>query len=105
MSNEGLPLPELFRRALESASKAYSFPIIQRETQELVRSAVSDLRKVSDGIEFLALFSSNETLDDLATGDFVFLLVPYVLSETLSRITIENEDERQDVIRQSQVFI
>jgi immunoglobulin-binding protein 1 len=104
MSNEGLPLAVLFRRGLESASKAYLLPTVQKETQELIQSSVSDLRRVSDGIESLALFSSNESVDDLATGDIVYLLVPSVLSEMLSRVLIENEDDRQDVIHQSQVI-
>jgi len=102
MSSEGLPLPVLFRRSLETSSKAYPLPTIQKETQELLKAAVSDLRRVSYGIGSLALFSSNETLEDLATGDIVYLLVPYVLSDVQSRLSIEDEYEREEVIVQCQ---
>jgi immunoglobulin-binding protein 1 len=105
MSSEGLPLPVLFRRALEAGSKAYKLPTIQKETQQLLQAAVGDLRRVKSGIESLGLFSTNETLEDLATGDFVYLLAPQVLAELQSRINIENEYEREEFIIRSQVSV
>jgi len=104
MSSEGLPLSVLFRRSLKTASKAYLLPTNQKETQELVQFALSDLQRINNGIESLSLFSPNESLDDLATGDIVYLLVPYVISEMLSRIAVADEDERQDIIRRSQAI-
>lgn len=104
-SEEGLPLPVLFDRALQSASRAYDLPITQEETQSLVQAAVKDLLKVSSGIEALSLFSTNESVDDLATGDLIYLLVPYVLSEMNNRMRVQDEEERKIRIVESQVMI
>jgi hypothetical protein len=39
------------------------------------------LRAATEGVRRLALFSSNETVDDVATGDLKYLLVPFYLAE------------------------
>ncbi|KAI0707756.1 serine/threonine protein phosphatase PP2A-associated protein [Earliella scabrosa] len=92
-----VPLPLLFHRALTTASKALNLPTIEDETQELIRSALADLRQCSSRVAKLALFSANEQLADIPTRDLVYILVPYVLSEVTSRIRTTDREERIDL--------
>ncbi|KAI0664748.1 TAP42-like protein [Cubamyces menziesii] len=93
-----LPLSALFYRALTTASKACNLPTIEDETQELVRSSLSDLRQCSTRVSKLALFSPNEQLSDIPTRDLVYLLLPYVLSEVQSRVRTTEREERIDLV-------
>ncbi|KAI0672844.1 TAP42-like protein [Trametes maxima] len=94
------PLPSLFRRALITSSKALNLPTIEDKTQELVQSALSDLRQCTAHIAKLALFSPNEQLADIPTRDLVYLLVPYVLSEAQSRVRVTELEDRVDLARE-----
>ncbi len=51
------------------------------ETQEALTAGVGALRAAAAAVQRLALFSSNETLDDVATADLKYLLVPFYLAE------------------------
>ncbi len=103
-SNRNLPLAAIYKRALEATSKAYGLPTMQEETQTLVNSARDDLLQVYKAIDGLGLFSSNETTDDLATGDLVYILIPYILSEIISRVMAADIDQRKLQIYQSEVI-
>ncbi|TBU35609.1 serine/threonine protein phosphatase PP2A-associated protein [Dichomitus squalens] len=95
---EDVPLPSLFHRALTTASRALNLPTIEDETQELIQSALDDLRQCSSRVAKLSLFSANEHLTDIPTRDLVYILVPYALSEVLSRVRTTDRDERLDLV-------
>jgi immunoglobulin-binding protein 1 len=103
--NRHLPLAATYKRALEASAKAYALPTIQEETQALVNTARDDLLQVYRAIDGLGLFSSNESIDDLATGDLIYLLIPYILSEVISRTVAEDVDRRKQQILQSEVHM
>ncbi|KAG8948878.1 hypothetical protein FRC04_009216 [Tulasnella sp. 424] len=104
--DQGISLPVLFRRALESASEAYNLPTIEEKTQDLIKSSIRDLKNVSSRISALSLFSANETLEDLATKDMVYLFVPYALSEVNSRLNVGSDPEdRLRVVAESQASL
>ena len=44
-------------------------------------SGIAALRGAAEGVRRLALFSSNESADDVATGDLKYMLVPFYLAE------------------------
>ena len=46
-----------------------------------VASLLNDIRALQVYIEKLSIFSMNEELDDIATGDLKYLLLPYLLAE------------------------
>ncbi|KAI0807790.1 serine/threonine protein phosphatase PP2A-associated protein [Fomes fomentarius] len=93
-----IPLSLLFHRALLTASNALNLPTIEDETQELIQAALADLRQCGSRVAKLSLFSSNEQLADIPTRDLVYILVPYVLSEVLSRIRTKDREERIDLV-------
>ncbi|TFK94812.1 TAP42-like protein [Polyporus arcularius HHB13444] len=95
---EELPLSSLFHRALTTASKALNLPTIEDETQELIQTSLADLRQCSQRVAKLSLFSANEQLADIATRDLVYILVPYVISEVLSRVRSTDREERIDLV-------
>ena len=117
-------LPTLFRRALLNVSKASNLPTIQDETkvvplpffflkirfhswtwgnQELIDIARKDCRDSIARVAELALFSPNETLDDISTQDLVYLCVHYVAAEIESRARAIERDERLARLREAEV--
>ncbi|CDO73631.1 hypothetical protein BN946_scf185014.g101 [Trametes cinnabarina] len=96
---EDIPLSSLFHRALTTAAKASNLPTLEDETQELVQSALSDLRQCTTRVAKLALFSPNEQLADIPTRDLVYLLLPYVLSEVQSRVRATEREDRIDLVQ------
>ncbi|KZS88341.1 hypothetical protein SISNIDRAFT_459798, partial [Sistotremastrum niveocremeum HHB9708] len=93
-----LPLPVLFQRALKLVSDASDLPTVDDATQALVQSALVDLKVVSSRVNALALFSDNEALEDLATRDLVYLLVPYVYCEVAGKIKVDGADARMLIL-------
>ncbi|KAI0275910.1 TAP42-like protein [Russula aff. rugulosa BPL654] len=96
-------LPTVFRRALLNLSKASNLPTIQDETQELIDIALKDCRDSRARVADLALFSPNETLDDISTQDLVYLLLPYVSAEIESRARAIEKDERLSRLGEAKV--
>ncbi|EIM90345.1 TAP42-like protein [Stereum hirsutum FP-91666 SS1] len=87
-------LSSLFHRALLAASKATDLPTIEDATQELVDSALKDLKDVRTRVAELALFSANETLEDISTRNLVYLLVPFTVAELEGRSRASERDVR-----------
>jgi immunoglobulin-binding protein 1 len=113
-------LPTVFRRALLNLSKASNLPTIQDETQvllfffrqpfiaelagqELIDIALKDCRDSRARVADLALFSPNETLDDISTQDSVYLFLPYVSAEIESRARAIERDERLSRLSEAKV--
>ncbi|KAG1742418.1 TAP42-like protein [Suillus occidentalis] len=100
-----LPLPTLFSKALATASKAANLPTVDDETQELIQSAVTDLKELDRRVSALSLFSSNEILEDISTRNLVYLFARYVLAEVQNRMKTIDRDERMTVLKQTQVHL
>lgn len=96
------PLPALYAGALSAASTAENLPTIDDGTQELLRSSLSDLKQVNSRVTALALFSANDTLEDISTRDLVYLTVPFVLAQVENRIRFTEPDERMISLSQVQ---
>ena len=71
--------------------------------QELVQSAIADLRTLQSRIIALSVFSDNESLEDISTADLVYLLVPYVLAEVEGRVRTVDPEERLERAAHSRV--
>ncbi|KAI0703569.1 TAP42-like protein [Cytidiella melzeri] len=97
----------LFKRALETASKASNLPTIQDETQGLIQAAISDLVTLRSRVISLSLFSPNssETLSDISTRDLVYLLVPFVLAEVENRARTTGPSDRVERIGRAQRYL
>ncbi|GJE87069.1 TAP42 domain-containing protein [Phanerochaete sordida] len=100
-----LPLGNLFNRALITASKAFDLPTIQDQTQDLIHSSLSDLTTVRNRVRDLALFSPNETLQDIATKDLVYLFVPFTLAEVENRARTTDPQERLGRLGRAQAYL
>lgn len=72
-------------------------------TQELIQSALLDLRLVQSRAIALSLFSENDLLSDIATRDLVYLLVPFVFSEVEGRVRTVGPEERLERAEHSRV--
>ena len=71
--------------------------------QELIDIARKDCRSTQARIADLALFSPNETLDDISTQYLVYLFVPHVSAEIESRARAIERDERLARLREAEV--
>jgi len=113
-------LSTVFRRALLNLSKASNLPTIQDETQvvlflshqrsiaelagqELIDAALKDSRDSRARVAHFALFSPNETHDDISTQDLVYLFIPYVSAEIESRARAIKRDERLSRLGEAKV--
>jgi hypothetical protein len=114
-------LSTVFRRALLNVSKASNLPTIKDETQVVhdllsckrsfvecvgqvsINIALRDCRDSRARVANLALFSPNETLDDISTQDLVYLFVPFVSAEIESRARAIERDERLARLREAEV--
>ncbi|GJP56282.1 hypothetical protein CLOM_g15351 [Closterium sp. NIES-68] len=79
---DGLSLPALFDKAYDVHSRADSESV----PPEQVEMAIKYLAECTSRIRHLALFSSNEEIDDVATGDIKYLLVPWLHADLLQRV-------------------
>lgn len=71
-------------------TKTHTYTNNDEKTQEL-KTMYATLREAAVKIEMLSLFSPNEEIDDVPTSDMKYLLVPFMLAQTLSEIPqIEN---------------
>lgn len=86
MDTSEINLNELYTRGLNDMRKAESLSRSEAK-QDLFHNARRMLETASDLIESLALFSDNETIDDVATNDLKYLLVPAYLA----KITISSD--------------
>ncbi|KZT71255.1 hypothetical protein DAEQUDRAFT_749958 [Daedalea quercina L-15889] len=93
-----IQLSALFHRALRAAIKANNMPTMQDETQ----SSITDMRTLQLRVMTLSLFSDNENLEDIATKDLVYLLVPYALAEVEGRVRTVDPKERLECAERSQ---
>ena len=71
--------------------------------QELIDIALKDCRNSRARVADLALFSPNETLDDISTQDLVYLFLPYVSAEIESRARAVERDERLSRLGETKV--
>lgn len=71
--------------------------------QELIDIALKDYRDSRARVADLALFSPNETLDDISTQDLVYLFLPYVSAEIESRARAIERDERLSRLGEAKV--
>ncbi|CAG8955873.1 hypothetical protein HYFRA_00008723 [Hymenoscyphus fraxineus] len=83
------------RRALESSP----FPSQDPANQKILAAALSNYVKCLDLANRLSLFSPNETLEDLNSGDIQYLLINYHLAGLISRI--DNLQNRKHILEQS----
>jgi len=52
----------------------------------VISACLEDLKELRTQISDLAMFSPNDILEDIPTRDLVYLALPYVLAEVLSRV-------------------
>lgn len=64
--------------------------------QEAAAGGAAVLRSASAAVRRLALFSRNETADDVATGSLKYLLVPSLLGELLAKAAAEDRPAAVD---------
>ena len=69
----------------------------------LVSSSLATFRDLTKRLDSIGVFSDNETLEDVSTGDLVYMLAPFVFSEILGRLKATEREERMTVIRESGV--
>jgi len=73
--------------------------------QELVAGTLKDLQALRSSIEALSIFSPGETLEDIPTGDLIYLFVPYVFSEVQGRVKTTTRVHRMNLLIETKVRV
>lgn len=81
-----MELPDLYSEGLKAMKMAEKMPRGDGR-QELYNKAKSLFNRAMDLVESLALFSDNESVEDIATSDLRYLIIPAYLA----KITISSE--------------
>ncbi|EFN57365.1 hypothetical protein CHLNCDRAFT_142745 [Chlorella variabilis] len=81
---QDVPLPALFQRGRALLKQLEGLPASDAGTQQLVQRGGAVWRQAAAAADALALFSSNEELEDLATADIKYLLIPFYAAEALT---------------------
>ncbi|KAF5315671.1 hypothetical protein D9611_004938 [Ephemerocybe angulata] len=101
--SDNVSLPALYASALDGISKLINLPPSSEEKQQLVTQSLATLKTVHSRIVELSLFSPNETVEDIATRDLIYLSLPFVLAEVLGRVQNSGRSARLESIAQTQV--
>ena len=87
---DSLPLSGLFARALKmftqihGAADSEGCGASEAERDALIARALTVVQRAQDVAERAGLFSDNEALEDVKTGDLKYLLLPFFAAELLS---------------------
>lgn len=103
--SDNVSLPALYASALDGISKLINLPPSSEEKQQLVTQSLATLKTVHSRIVELSLFSPNETVEDIATRDLIYLSLPFVLAEVLGRVQNSGRSARLESIAQTQRYL
>jgi hypothetical protein len=78
-----LPLPALYHRGQALLRALEGLPSSDQTAPQLVEQGRALWRQAAAAADALALFSANEDLDDLATADIKYLLIPFYTAQVL----------------------
>lgn len=68
-------------------------------------AASRDLSLLVSRIDALHLFSRNETLDDVSSGDLIYMTAPFILGEVELNARATERDRRLELLRKAQVIV
>ncbi|KAI1177933.1 TAP42-like family protein [Nemania sp. FL0916] len=96
MAEEPRTLKSVFHAAEEKRlALEGSYEFASPTYQEDVAAALQSYEACAHMIESISLFSSNESLEDIATSDLPYLLVLYYVAELLQKVSTSSPLERQ----------
>lgn len=84
------------RLALEGA-----FEVTEPNYRDVLSSALEDYTECLELVSQLRIFSPNETLEDLQTGDLPYLLVNYHLAELIQKVHTATPQNRKSIVDRS----
>lgn len=84
------------RLALEGA-----FEVTDPSYRDVLTSAIEDYTECLELISQLRIFSPNESLEDLSTGDLPYLLVNYHLADLIQKVHTTTPQRRKDIVDKS----
>lgn len=98
-SDASQTLNTIFHQGLELYNKVTNSqePTNSPETQRDIRKAIELFEQATRLVSLADVFSSNEELDELATNDIQYLLLPALLGLLTAKITTRNRKEVLDV--------
>lgn len=85
MAENEASLSELFKTAKSNQEDLDTLDPRSEDFKQLLQSSIASLKQCQDLIDRLALFSSNEDLEDIATTNLQYLGVDYILAELTMR--------------------
>jgi hypothetical protein len=104
-STTSLTLPALLTRTLTSLLPIFTDQISTSlpAAQQTLPAALADLALARRMIDTLGIFSTNESMEDVADGEMVFMAVDWVVGEVQGRVNGDGLRGRIEVLERSQV--
>eukprot|EP00897_Mesotaenium_endlicherianum_P002760 jgi/Mesen1/2511/ME000016S01859 len=100
--SEELPLSVLFKRAQEIYDEAESLSVRDPKSVDRLRNGVRILQLCERHMATLGLFSPNEEIDDVATADLKYLLVPCMAGELQHCLPADDAEHRLSILQSAQ---
>lgn len=96
-------LPQLFKEALSlfDIISQSDEPTNSLTVQDKVHKCIQFFEKVTNLVSLVGLFSTNEQIDEIATNDLQYLLLPAFLGTLTLKLTT---GERKDIINVAEVY-
>ncbi|KAJ1951113.1 Type 2A phosphatase-associated protein 42 [Dispira parvispora] len=100
---EGVSLKSLFTTAQQEFEVIESLTMSAREPayQDQVQRCLSHFNRCRLMVNQLALFSTNESLDDLATGSLRYLVVEAYMGHLVQKLTSDSPSTRPSLLKQA----
>ena len=105
MSQTNLPLPVFYAQTLQDLSPIFNDEVSTSDpsAQSTLLTALDNLHLISRMLSSLAVFSDNETIEELGDGEMVFITLGWVVGEAEAKAGLGGIEERKAALQRSEV--
>jgi len=105
MSHTNLPLPVFYAQTLHDLLPIFNDEISTSDptAQSALSTALDNLHLISRMLSSLAVFSDNETIEELGDGEMIFITLGWVVGEAESRAGLGGLQGRKAALQRSEV--
>lgn len=105
MAQTNLPLPVFYAQTLRNLLPIFddSLSLSDPSAQTTLTKGLDDLHLISRMISSLAIFSDNETIDELGDGEMVFMTLGWVVGEAEAKGGLGGMEDRKHALQRSEV--
>lgn len=105
MAQTNLPLPIFYAKTLQGLLPIFddTLSLSDPSAQTILSDALDNLHLISRMVSSLAIFSDNETIDELGDGEMVFMTLAWVVAEAEAKGGLGGMEDRKHALQRSEV--